>query len=74
VKVVGELSHSQVPVPVLSRYCSAQLFTNAEENLAKETIAEILRSEKVNFEDLESEYHMVAAKRVHIVSTCLLIA
>ncbi|OWA50658.1 hypothetical protein BV898_15168 [Hypsibius exemplaris] len=66
---------ASVPVPVLSRYCAAQLFANADEGRqAKETIAEILRSEKVNFEDPESEYHMVAAKRSHIVSTSLLIA
>ena len=64
-----------VPVTVLARYCAAQLFASSpDEARAQETIAEMLRSEKMNFEDPESEYHMVAAKRTHIVSTCLLIA
>ncbi|GAU92754.1 hypothetical protein RvY_04797 [Ramazzottius varieornatus] len=62
------------PVAILSQYCVAQLFATDEENKASEVMAEMLRSEKVNFEDPESDYHVVAAKRTHVVATCLLIA
>ncbi|XP_055336218.1 tetratricopeptide repeat protein 30A-like [Paramacrobiotus metropolitanus] len=62
------------PVDIVSHYCASQLFSIEDVAKIKEIIGEIIRSEKVNFEDMESEYREIAAARSHLIATCLNLA